>query len=57
MPDSNYAFTGTTTDVSGGFFINMGGPTRSTTQLSFAFVRVGGLANADSTTSSFVVVR
>ena len=57
MPDSNYAFTGTTTDVSGGFFINFAGSTRTTTQLSFAFVRVGNLANADSTTSSFVVVR
>jgi len=57
MPDSNYAFTGTTTDSGGGFFINLTGGVRSTTQQSFAFVRVSPLANADSTISCVAVFR
>lgn len=57
MPDSNYAFTGTTTDSGGGFFINLAGSTSSSTQRSFSIVRVSPLNNVDSTVTCVAVFR
>lgn len=57
MPSTNYSFVATCTDQSGGFFINLAGAIRSTTQLSFAGVRVANLSNQDGGTTCFAVFR